>query len=265
MKAIVCMKEVPETPDGVRATEEGYWTVRGEAAYVVDPIGPYALETALQIREKAGGEVIALSAGRPEAAKMLKESALAVGANDAILIADDALAGGDPLATARALAAAIRKADGADLIVCGDRAADDNAATVGASLASLLGVPVLSYVDEILEVDAEGKRIRVGRALESGREIVEASLPAVLTVMKGIYFPRYASPLGIRKAARREVPVQSAADLGEEPSRLGAAGSSTFLLGIDPPPPPSGVEMIPGEPEEAVAVLVRKLLDAKAL
>ncbi|MBN1825255.1 MAG: electron transfer flavoprotein subunit beta/FixA family protein [Candidatus Eisenbacteria bacterium] len=265
MKAIVCLKEVPETPDGVRVAEEGYLAPRGDAAYLVDPIGPYALETALQLRDRSGGEVIALCVGRPGAAKILKESALAVGADDAFLLADDALVGGDPVAVARALAAAVRKIDGADLIVCGDRAADDNAATVGAALAGLLGIPVLSYVDEILEFDAGEKKIRVGRALEAGREIVEASLPVVLTVMKGIYFPRYASPLGIRKAARREIPVWTVADLGENPSRLGVAGSQTFVRGIESPPPPSGVEMIGGEPEEAVAVLVRKILDAKVL
>lgn len=265
MKAIVCVKEVAETPDGVRLTDGGFLTVKEDASFLIDPIGPYAVETALQLRDTKGGEVVALCAGTARAVRILKESALAMGVNDAYLISDEAITGSDPHATAIVLAAAIKKIGGADLILCGDRAADDNAAIVGPALAVHLGIPVLSYVDEILDFDPEGGKIKVARALESGREIVEASLPIVLTVMKGIHEPRYPSLLGIRKAAKREVPVWTAAELGLDPTALGAAGSPTFVRRLDSPPAPSGVEVFEGEPEEIVSTLTGKIMNAGIL
>lgn len=265
MKAIVCVKEVPETPDGVRATDQGYLAAREDGSFLIDPIGPYAIETALQLRDRKGGEVVVLCQGSSRAEKILKESALAVGANDAFLLTGVEMTGADPHATARALAAGIRKVGEFDLVLCGDRAADDNAAIVGPALGRLLGVPVLTFVDEVMEFDPEGKKIKVARALEGGREVVESSLPAVVTVMKGIHEPRYPSLMGIRKAAKREVPAWSASDIGEDPSRLGAAGSPTFIRSLTPPPSPGAVEMIGGEPQEMADALVRKILDAKIL
>ncbi|RPJ49216.1 MAG: electron transfer flavoprotein subunit beta/FixA family protein [Candidatus Latescibacterota bacterium] len=265
MKAIVCVKEVPETPEGVRVTEEGSLAPREDASFLIDPIGPYAIETALQLRDKKGGSVVVLSVGSKRAEKILKESAFAVGADDAFLLSDAALEGGDPHATARVLAAAVAKAGGADLILCGDRAADDNASTVGPALGRLLGWPVLTSVAEVIDFDPDGGKIRVARALESGREIVEAALPAVVTVIKGIYQPRYPSLLGIRKAAKREVPVWTAADLGLDPASVGASGSPTRVRKLSPPPPPGAVEMLSGEPEATAAALVAKIMDAKIL
>lgn len=265
MKAIVCVKEVPETPDGVRADDRGALAVKEDASFLIDPIGPYAVETALQLKDQKGGDVVALCLGTKRAEKILKESALAVGVNDVYLLADEALEGSDPHATARALAAAVRKVGEYDLVLCGDRAADDNAAVVGPALGRLLDIPVLTFVDEIVDFDPEGGTIKVARALEGGREIVESKLPAVVTVIKGIHEPRYPSLIGIRKAAKREVPVWTAADLGEDAAALGAAGSPTFIRSITSPPAPAGVEMIEGEPEETAAALVQKIMDAKVL
>ncbi|MFH1279107.1 MAG: electron transfer flavoprotein subunit beta/FixA family protein [Candidatus Eisenbacteria bacterium] len=265
MKAIVCVKEVPETPDGVRATDQGYLSAKEDGSFLVDPIGPYAVETALRLRDQKGGEVVVICQGTARAEKILKESALAVGANEAFLLADDAMKGADPHATARALAAAIRKVGGYDIVLCGDRAADDNAAIVGPALARLLDIPALTFVDEILEFDPDAKTIKVARGLENGREIVESSLPAVVTVIKGIYELRYPSLLGIRKAAKKEVPAWTAADLGEDPSGIGIAGSPTFIRALNPPPAAGAVEMIQGEPKEMADALVRKIMDAKIL
>jgi electron transfer flavoprotein beta subunit len=265
MKAIVCVKEVPETPDGVKATEQGYLTAREDGSFLIDPIGPYAIETALQLRDQKGGEVVALCLGPARAEKLLKESAFAVGVDEAYLLEDEAMTGSDPHAVARALAAAVRKVGDFDLLLCGDRAADDNAAIVGPALGRLLDVPALTFVDEVIDFDPEAKTIKVARGLESGREIVEASLPAVVTVIKGIHEPRYPSLLGIRKAAKREVPRWTAADLGEDAAGLGAAGSPTFVRKVTPPPAAGDVEMIEGEPAEMAGALVKKLLDAKIL
>ena len=265
MKAIVCVKEVPETPDGVRATEEGYVTAKEDASFLIDPIGPYAIETALQLKDKVGGEIVAVCLGPARAERVLKESALAMGAGDAFLLSGEEMVGSDPHATARALAAAVRKIGDADLILLGDRAADDNAAIVGPALARLLGYPVLTFVNDVIEYDDEGKKIKAARELEGRKEIVEADLPAVVTVIKGIYEPRYPSLLGIRKAAKREVPVWTSGDLGEDSSKLGPSGSPTFVRKLSSPPPPAGVEMIEGEPEEAAATLVRRIVEAKIL
>ena len=112
---------------------------------------------------------------------------------------------------------------------------------------------------------ADGGKIRVVRTREKGREVVESSLPAVISVVKGIHEPRYPSLLGIRKASKREVPAWTAADLGEDPSSLGAAGSPTRMRSLAPPPAPSGVEMIEGEVEEAAKTLVTKIMDRKVL
>ncbi len=264
MKTIVFVKEVPETPDGVKVSELGQISADSGGTFLTDPIDPYSVETALKIREDQGGEVVVLSLGTSRTEKILKE-ALAMGADQAILISDDGLAGSDPNATARALAAAARKSGDYDLIVVGDRAADDNSGTVGPVLGQLLDIPVLTYVSEIQEVNVEEKRIRAVRSLETGRETVESSLPALLTVVKGINEPRYPSLLGIRKASKKEVPAWGIADLDEDASRLGAAGSPTFLRSLDPPPSPSGVEMIEGEPDEAARILVSKVMDRKVL
>jgi len=265
MKATVCVKEVPETPDGVRIHEDGYLTAKDDGSFLIDPIGPYAVETALQLKDSKGCEVTALTVGAARAEKILKESAFAVGVDEAYLLHDDAFTGGDPLATARALAAGIRKLGGADLVLCGDRAADDNAATVGPALARLLGYGVVTFADEVLDVDPEGKKIKVARGLEGGREIVEATFPVVITVIKGIYEPRFPSLLGIRKAAKREVPVWSAADLGEDASAFGIGGSPTMIRSLTPPPAPGAIEMIDGEPDQMASTLVQKIMDAKIL
>jgi electron transfer flavoprotein beta subunit len=265
MKAFVCVKEVPETPEGVRVTDQGSLEAREDAAFLIDPIGPYAVETALQLRDKKGGTVVVLCAGTRRAEKMLKESALAVGADEVFLISDGALGGGDATTAARVLAAAVKKAGGADIILCGDRAADDNAFTVGPALGRLLGLPVLTYVSEVIDFDPDAKTIRVARALEAGREIVEASLPAVVSVTKGIYPPRYPTLLGIRKAAKREVPVWTAADLGIGPAAAGAELSPTAVRKLSPPPPAGAVQMISGEPDAMAQTLVQKILDAKIL
>ena len=219
----------------------------------------------MKIREDLGGEVQVISAGSARAEKILKE-ALAMGADSAVLISDDAFeGGGDATATARALAAAARKSGDADLIIVGDRAADDNAGIVGPVLGQLLNMQILTYVTEIQEVNAEQKTIRVVRSMEKGLEVVEAALPAVVSVIKGINEPRYPSLLGIRKASKKEVPVWGIADLGEDASQFGATGSPTILRSLDPPPMPSGVDMIEGEPEEAATELVKKIMDRKVL
>jgi electron transfer flavoprotein beta subunit len=264
MKTIVFVKEVPETPDGVKVSEHGQIAADAGGSFLTDPIDPYSVEAALKIRESQGGEVVVMSSGASRSEKILKE-ALAMGADNAVLLTGDGLDGADPTATARALAAAARKSGDFDLIVVGERAADDNAGIVGPVLGRLLDIPIITYVSEIQEVDGEAKKIRAVRTLEKGKEVVEASLPAVVTVIKGINEPRYPSLLGIRKASKREVPSWGAGDLGEDASRFGAAGSPTMLRSLDPPPPPSGVEMIEGEPDEAAAELVKKIMDRKIL
>ena len=124
MKTIVFIKEVPETPDGVKVSDSGQLAVEGDRPFLTDPIDPYSVETALKIREEKGGEVVVLTVGSEKAEKFLKE-ALAMGADEAVLLSGGEISGGDPTATARALAAAVRKSGDFDLLVTGDRAADE--------------------------------------------------------------------------------------------------------------------------------------------
>ncbi len=264
MKAIVFVKEVPETPEGVSVSENGQVQAAGGGNFLTDPIDPFAIETALQLKDAKGGEVHAVTAGNSRAEKILKE-ALAMGVDNSYLVADDAIEGSDPNAIARVLAGAAKKIGDYDLLVTGDRAADDNASIVTAALAQLLDIPVLTFVSEIREFDADAMKIRVVRTLENGRQVVEATLPAVISVVKGIHEPRYPSLLGIRKASKREVPTWSLADIGVDPATVGAAGSPTKIRSLDPPPAPSGVEMITGSAEEMAATLVQRIMDKKVL
>ncbi len=264
MKAIVFVKEVAETPDGVSVTSDGQLSSGEGGAFLTDPIDPYSIETALQLKDKSGGEVIAITAGEPRAEKILKE-ALAMGADEAFLVHDEAASGSDPYATARLLAGAAKKSGDYDIIVVGERAADDNSYAIGPALGQHLDIPVLTYVNEVREFDPENKKIRVVRSIDGGSQVVEATLPAVITVVKGIHEPRYPSLMGIRKASKREVPVWSIADIGEEAERVGPSGSPTRMRSFDPPPPPSGCEMIEGTPEEVAEQLVGKIMDKKIL
>jgi len=266
MKAVVCIKQVPESPDpkDIRFEGNAYTLASEGIPHVINPFDLYAIEEALQMKDKHGGSVTVLTVGKEKAIEALRE-AIAMGADEAVLLSDPAFEGGDSLATARVLAAGAKKVGDFDIVLCGMQSIDMAAAEVGPALAGLLGLPPLTYVAKVDSIDFDAKKTTVHRMLETGKEVVECSLPALMTVVKDINQPRFASLLKVRKASKAQIPVWSAQDLGLDPSTIGAQGSPTRLVECKQPEPRAGGEIIEGEPEEAVEQLVQKVMDAKVL
>jgi len=236
MHAIVCIKQVPDTTE-VKINPETNTLIREGVASIINPFHTYAIEEGLRLKEQFGGKVTVLTMGPPQAREALKE-AVAMGADEAILLSDKAFAGSDTWATAYTLAQAIRRLAPYDLIVCGKQAIDGDTGQVGPGIARQLELPQLTYVCRIQEIDPATRSIRVERLLEEGREVVSCWLPALLTVVKDINQPRYPTFMGIRRATRLEIPVWDSRALpGCNPAYLGLDGSPTQVVRIFHPPP----------------------------
>lgn len=262
MKVIVCIKQVPSTEAKVEIDPEKGTLKREGVESIVNPFDLYAIEEGLRLKEKYGGKVAVITMG-PEQAKDALKEALAMGADEAYLLSDKAFAGSDTLATAYTLSLAIRKLGEFDLVLCGKQAIDGDTAQVGPGIARRLGISQITYVSKIREVDLERKKIVAERLLEGGTQVVEANLPALLTVVKDINQPRLPSLLGIRKASRTQIPLWGASDLGADPKTVGLSGSPTQVVKVFTPPPRSGGEIIQGEVGEVVPKLAEKLLALK--
>ncbi len=255
MHIVVCIKQVPDTTD-VRIDPKTNTLMREGVQSIVNPFDTYAIEEALRLRERVGGTVTAISMGPPQAEAVIRE-AIAMGANAGILISDRAFAGSDTWATSYTLAMAIRKLEpAADLVICGKQASDGDTAQVGPGIATHLDLPQITYVRKVEEI-GEG-RIVAERLLETGFEVIESSLPCLLTVVKEINEPRLPSLKGKMAARKAEVPVWKAADLGADPAKLGLDGSPTKVVKIFTPPPRSGGQILTGEPAD----VVKQLADA---
>jgi electron transfer flavoprotein alpha/beta subunit len=266
LHAIVCMKQVPDTTD-VKVNPETGTLIREGVPSIVNPFDTYAIEEGLRLKEKYGGKVTVISMGPPQAKEALKE-AVAMGADEAILLSDRAFAGSDTWATAYTLAQAIRSIGEYDLILCGKQAIDGDTGQVGPGIAVQLGIQQLTYIFRIQEIDFAGKTVKVERLLEEGREVVTTSLPALLTVVKDINQPRYPTFMGIRRATKMEIPVWTAGKLqGVQKSYLGLDGSPTRVVKVFNPPPRGGkIDMITGDtPQEQAAKLADKLLAEKII
>ena len=263
MKIVVCIKQVPETTE-VKINPQTNTLMREGVASITNPFDEFALEEALLTKEKHGGEVHVLSMGPPQAIEVLK-NALALGADKVYLLSDAAFAGADTLATAYTLAKTIEKIGGVDLVICGKQAIDGDTAQVGPGIATRLGIPQLTYVAKVREIDPAKKKIVVERMLENGREVVESSLPAVITVVKDINEPRLPSLLGIKKAAKATIPTWTAKDVGVDENRVGLKGSPTWVWKIFSPEARGGGEVLKGELTEVVPLLVNKLMDLKLI
>lgn len=256
MKIIACIKQVPDSEAKVRA-ENGQVTW-GDAPLVINPFDEYAVEGALQQKEAHGGMVTALCIG-PESAKDALKHALAMGADEAILVSDPALNEMDTVGAARVLAAAIKKIGDADMVMFGRQTLDNGSGLTTAQVARILGLPLLGFAGQIKIQDGS---VVIERVIEEGRVTVSAKLPAVLSVVQSIGEPRYPSFMGIRKASKANIPVWTLSDLGvEAPTTV---VSRTELM--NPPVKETIVEMIAGETPEAVAEsLAEKILAEKVL
>ena len=263
MHIVVCIKQTPDTAAKVSVVR-GHVTW-GDSPMVVNPWDEYSIEEAIRLKEKHGGKVTALSTG-PENTREALKQALAIGVDEAILISDEALKASDALATSYTLAKAIQKMGDVDVVVFGKQAIDGDTGLVPGMVARRLGWPALTYTAAITELDAGGKTVKLERLLEEGRQVVSSRLPAVISVVKEINEPRYPSFMGIRKAAKAQIPVWSAADLSLEGDRVGAAGSAVAWPEIYSPPPREGsVEILKGTPQEVAVQLADRLIADKVI
>ncbi len=261
MKIIVCVKQVPETGQARFDTATNTMIREGVPA-VVNPFDLYAAEEGLRIREKLGGSVTVLTMGPPQAAEALREI-VAMGADDAVLLTDRAFAGGDTLATSRTLAAAVNRLGGADLVICGKQAIDGDTAQVGPELAHHLDRPFVAYVRKIEEI-REGY-LRAERMMESGYEVVETPLPAVISVVKELNEPRLPSLKGKLRARKCEVRQWNAGDLALDGATTGLAGSPTQVVKVFTPPPRGRGEVLQGEAGDLADKLIDRLRAARLI
>jgi electron transfer flavoprotein beta subunit len=263
---IVCIKQVPGTAE-VKIDPADNTLVRENVPNIINPFDMYAIEEGLRLKESFGGKVTILSMGPPQASDALKE-ALSMGAEEAVLLADHAFAGADSWATAYTLSLAIKVIGAFDIILCGRQAIDGDTGQVGPGIARQLGITQLTYISKIKEIDPAKKIIIVERLLEEGHEIVEASLPALLAVVKDINQPRAPSIANIRRAAKLKIRLMTADDLiGVDMTRLGLNGSPTKVIKMFNPPKREGMlDMIQADTvEQAATQLADKIMAEKIL
>jgi len=262
---VVCTKYTPDSEAKMSITEEGNvsW---GDSPLIINPWDEYSVEEALLLRDEYGGTVTVISMGPEEALEALKH-AVAMGADEAIRVWDDACAGSDTLATSYVLAKTIEKIGDADLVLCGKSAIDAQTWQTGAALATRLGCPSLMYTIDITELNADEMSITVERLLEEGRQVVSAPLPAVVGTIKGINEPRYTSFIGIRKAAKMDYPLWTLEDIDADLQKVGPSGSGVRWPEVFEPPVREGeAEIVEAETvEEEAEILVEKLLAEKVV
>jgi len=231
MDLIVPIKQVPETGN-VKMDEKTGTMIREGVESIVNPLDLYAIECALQLKERHGGKVTVLSMGPPKAEKAIRE-ALSMGCDEGILLTDRAFAGSDTWATSYVLAGAVRSLGGFDMIITGIRATDGDTGQVGPELASMLDLPMASFVSKIVSID-EGS-ITVERLIEGGYETVRLPLPCLFSVVNEISYPRLPTLRGKQAARKKDIPVRKKDDLGLDETRLGLQGSPTRVVKIEKP------------------------------
>lgn len=266
MNMIVCCKQVldPEAPPASFKVDTAANKVVPPPSVppVISPFDENAVEAALKIKDAHGGKITALSLGVNLLRDVVKKP-LSMGADELILLEDEAFADGDSWSTAYALAMAIKKIGDYDLIFCGRQAADWDGGQVGSGIAELLGLPSVTLAKKIDITDGKAK---VERVTPDGYDVIEVSLPALITVSNELGQARYPTIKGIMAAKRKEPVIWKPADIGVEPSHLGAAGRHTKPLKLFQPVREGKCQIIGGEsPEEAGANLALKLREAKVL
>ncbi|MEW6601376.1 MAG: electron transfer flavoprotein subunit beta/FixA family protein [Nitrospirota bacterium] len=260
MNIIVCIKQVPDTAE-IRINPETNTLMREGVPSIINPFDLHAIEAALQIKEQKGGKVIVLTMGPPQAETSLRE-AVSMGVDEAVLLSDRAFAGADTWATSYTLALAIKKL-GADIVFCGKQAIDGDTAQVGPETAEFLDIPHISYIRKIEEV--KDNYIRVERLMDEGYDVVESSLPVLLTVVRELNQPRLPSLKGKMTAKKAEIKKMGMTDIGADENNLGLKGSPTKVKNIFAPEVKTDREMIDGTPEEQVDGLIKALKGIKCI
>jgi len=261
MKIIVCVKQVPEITE-VKIDPVTHTLVREGVPSILNPFDEFAVEEALRIREKHGGEVTVITMGPPQAREALVKC-LAMGADRAILLTDRAFAGADTWATAYTLSLAVKRLEH-DIILCGKQAIDGDTAQVGPELAENLGIPQITFVKKV-EVDEKARKVLVHRETEDGYEVIECRLPVLLTAIKGLNEPRLPSLMGIMSASKKEIQIVTAADLAVNVEEVGLKGSFTEVVQVFAPEPrQKGTVVSEADPDSAAKRIV-EFLQAQAI
>lgn len=261
MNIIVCLKQVPDTETQIKIAADAKSIVTDDIKWVMNPYDEFGVEEALRIKEKFGGEVTVVGMGPKRVTETIR-TALAMGADKGILITGDNLEGSDSLATAKALAAAIKDLE-YDLVFSGQRGVDDDIGVVGTALAELLGIPNVALVTKV-EVAEDGKSVKVQRPVEGQALVIESSLPALLTAQKGLNEPRYASLPGIMKAKKKPLDEKSLGDLGLDAAEFGEGGRKLKIIELLPPPERKAGKIVEGETPQDKAAELAKLLHEEA-
>jgi len=262
MHIVVCVKMVPDTTQ-VKIDPVTNTLVREGVPFITNPYDTNAVEEAIRFKDRYGAYVTAISMGPPAAESVLRR-ALALGADEGILLSDRAFGGADTLATSTVLGYAIKKIAEqrpVDIIICGKQTIDGDTAQVGPGIARRLDIPQLTLVDEIISVNQNQRTIKVRRKLETYHEVVESKLPVLLTVEREINTPRYPTVPGRLDAETAPIKVWSNAVLKLDPSTIGLLGSPTQVRRIFAPERKKG-EMIPGEGDQkdsAIDIMFTKL------
>jgi electron transfer flavoprotein beta subunit len=227
MNVVVCVKQIPD-PAAPQSLDPQTHTLVREGKLIMDDSDAYGVEMGLQLAEAAGGGEVTLVSMAPGGETSGLRTALAMGAAKAILVSDDALAGSDALGTAKVLAAAIKRAN-PDLVVMATESTDGYTGTLPVQVAELLGFPSVTFAKSIA---VDGNSVTVERQTEAGYDDVVCPMPAVVTVTAGVVEPRYPSFKGIMAAKNKPVDNLTVADLGIDPSQVGAAGSGQEITDV---------------------------------
>ncbi len=256
MEILVCVKRVPDTAENeFELNSAGNDLDRDDLVYSVNEWDNYAVEEAIQIVDNVGGSVTVVTVGDDESEEVLRRE-MAMGADNGVLLSDEAFEGSDGKGIATILKAEVEKGS-YDLILTGAQA-DEGAAQIGGMLAAMLDVPFASLVNKI-EVGGDSV-IKVGREIEGGnQEMNEIELPCVLSIQTGINEPRYVGIRGIRKVAKVEIPLKNAADLGIDTAAVGEAGAKVKRVDYFVPDLGEGAEMLEGSTEEIIAQLIERI------
>ena len=255
MKVVVCIKQVPDTKGGVKFNPDGTLD-RGAMLAIMNPDDKAGLEAALRLKDEYNAEVTVLTMGLPKATDVLRE-AMAMGADNGILVTDRVLGGADTWATSTTIAGALRNID-YDLIITGRQAIDGDTAQVGPQIAEHLGLPVISYAQEI---KINGDKVIVKRQYDDRYHMVEAKMPCLITALSELNEPRYMTPGGIFDACKADITTWGRADLKDvEDGNLGLMGSPTKIAkASDKVRKGAGEKVTPDSPEDAVNYIVGKL------
>ena len=254
MNIVVCIKQVPDTKGGVKFNPDGTLD-RAAMLAIMNPDDKAGLEAALRIKDATGAKVTVVTMGLPKADDMLRE-ALAMGADDAVLITDRRLGGADTWATSSTIAAGLRNLD-YDIIITGRQAIDGDTAQVGPQIAEHLGLPVISYAEDI---KVEGDSVIVQRQYEDRYHEIKAKMPCLITALAELNEPRYMTPGGVFDAFDKEVTVWGRDDLKDlDDANIGLNGSPTKIAKASDKVRKGAGEKVALDPQESVNYIVSKL------